>query len=563
MSTTLVKDEIAKFIADPESSVICIRGKWGTGKTFSWKKALSDAAKLPKGLSKETYCYISLFGLNSLTEVKRELFHNIVRRKNIGKEFDAEEVRQSYQKARDLTKIGSNVIANLIPGGTSEAGGTLTFLTVRDQLICIDDLERKGQDLRTVDVLGLVSMLKEDRNCKVALLLNDEALQGKDEADFKSYLEKVVDVTLRYDPKPQESAEIALPEDDPISAMVRERCITLGIDNIRVIRKIFRSIQQLKPLMEPYREAVFHDAIHAMVLLAWAHHEPELAPSKEFLGRHRSFMPEDNELPPKEAFWKTLVDKYRYFYLDDFRQALLDGIEDGYFSWDELKPHVELADKTYEGREAEMDYAAAWHDFHYSFTIEIGPLLDRMYTAFKKNVWYLNVENVNATYRFFKTYEDARADEILQTYLEARKGERVFDTSDVYMPRDEFVPEVKQALDEAHKGQEPDLGIAELFVALTEDGNKQQHIVKVAQLPVEEYIRVLKANSGAKLREIMSALFQYTRYGNPTESMKTITEKTKSALTIIAAESPLNAHRAKGWGIKVGEDVPADEHHET
>ena len=60
--------------------------------------------------------------------------------------------------------------------------GDLYFsLIANAQLICIDDLDRKGEKLRVEDVLGLVSFLREERKCKVALLLNEEQLQGKDE----------------------------------------------------------------------------------------------------------------------------------------------------------------------------------------------------------------------------------------------------------------------------------------------------------------------------------------------------------------------------------------------
>jgi hypothetical protein len=47
--------------------------------------------------------------------------------------------------------------------------GPLSFLSVREMIVCIDDLERHGKDLRLVDVLGLVSALKEQKRCKVVL----------------------------------------------------------------------------------------------------------------------------------------------------------------------------------------------------------------------------------------------------------------------------------------------------------------------------------------------------------------------------------------------------------
>ena len=35
MSTALVEKEIERFLASPEPEVLCLRGKWGVGKTYS------------------------------------------------------------------------------------------------------------------------------------------------------------------------------------------------------------------------------------------------------------------------------------------------------------------------------------------------------------------------------------------------------------------------------------------------------------------------------------------------------------------------------------------------
>ncbi len=40
MSIELVKAEIAKFLADADPMVLCIRGRWGVGKTYAWNEQL-------------------------------------------------------------------------------------------------------------------------------------------------------------------------------------------------------------------------------------------------------------------------------------------------------------------------------------------------------------------------------------------------------------------------------------------------------------------------------------------------------------------------------------------
>jgi hypothetical protein len=43
MSVELVKAEIARFLGDSKPGVLCIRGKWGVGKTYSWTEQLNAA----------------------------------------------------------------------------------------------------------------------------------------------------------------------------------------------------------------------------------------------------------------------------------------------------------------------------------------------------------------------------------------------------------------------------------------------------------------------------------------------------------------------------------------
>jgi hypothetical protein len=54
---------------------------------------------------------------------------------------------------------------------------SLYFSLVQNQIVCIDDLDRRSKTLDLRDVLGLISFLREQRGCKVALILNAEKLE--------------------------------------------------------------------------------------------------------------------------------------------------------------------------------------------------------------------------------------------------------------------------------------------------------------------------------------------------------------------------------------------------
>ena len=69
MSIALVQSAIADFLGRPDPEVLCIRGKWGVGKTYTWSKALETAHKA-KQIKLARYSYVSLFGV---TELVREI----------------------------------------------------------------------------------------------------------------------------------------------------------------------------------------------------------------------------------------------------------------------------------------------------------------------------------------------------------------------------------------------------------------------------------------------------------------------------------------------------------
>ena len=78
------------------------------------------------------------------------------------------------------------------------------------------------------DVFGLINNLKEVRKCKVCLILNDEELE-QGQAEFRKYLERVVDIMLKFTPTPEECARIALPGKAESDNLLAEYCVKLRV----------------------------------------------------------------------------------------------------------------------------------------------------------------------------------------------------------------------------------------------------------------------------------------------------------------------------------------------
>ncbi|MCU1269521.1 MAG: hypothetical protein JWN74_815 [Acidobacteriaceae bacterium] len=211
MSIVLIEEEIRRFLSTDESEVVCVSGRWGVGKTFAWNRFLKDAQS-KSAIALKRYSYVSLFGVNSLDELKYSIFENSVRCSEIDVEPNLETLRSNTSATAERLGRKSLWFLQQLPFIKNHIGGLgpVWFLSVRNMIVCVDDIERRGEGLRVRDVLGLISNLKEHKGCKVCLILNDEALDSEEDKDFRKYLEKVVDTSLKFEPSPVDCVRIAI-----------------------------------------------------------------------------------------------------------------------------------------------------------------------------------------------------------------------------------------------------------------------------------------------------------------------------------------------------------------
>ena len=149
MSIVFTKSALRKFISTSEPEIIALQGKWGVGKTYAWQLLLKEAISTTSvGLPR--YAYVSLFGANSIDDVRQAIFENI--------ESTLGETATLEDRLRDFGREASKIILKYVPHAKipylsnyvdNLAGGFrhLVAVSVKDTLICIDDIERKGKNL--------------------------------------------------------------------------------------------------------------------------------------------------------------------------------------------------------------------------------------------------------------------------------------------------------------------------------------------------------------------------------------------------------------------------------
>ncbi|MBZ5725408.1 MAG: KAP family NTPase [Acidobacteriia bacterium] len=554
MSTKLVEEEIRRFLSSDETEVACITGKWGVGKTFTWNKHLNEA-KMHNRIALKRYSYVSLFGLNSLEDFKTAIFQNIVQTSEMGEPSLATLCKNTAALTEGLGRKAA-WFGRMIPGVKDylTGFGPALFLTVQSTIICVDDIERRGTKLSVRDVMGLASELKERKNCKVFFILNDEALQDDARRDFETYYEKVVDISLNFAPTAADCARIAISTDSQSGRYLAESCVSLGISNIRVIKKIERAVRKIEPLLKGLDEDVLKQVVKTLSLLAWCVHEPIRAPSLEYLKARTPAklfgLSKGEEIPEKEASWNALLEAYGFAFVDEFDLILLDGIQNGFFDRELVEVHVRELDRSVRAQKQGASFTEAWRAYHDSFDNNTDEVIDAIYKSFNSNVRSISPLNLGGTVSLFRgLHRDDLADEIIATYVTVHGEDRdLFDLSKYPFASNVKDLHVVQAFREKYATFKDKRDFATVLLSLNQGWNDNT-LSYLSATPVEEYRKLLKNTYGTELHKLLNACLFFDSVSNASVPQKEISRRAKEALRQIGQESEINALRVKRFGI--------------
>jgi hypothetical protein len=280
MSVQITKTVLQEFLSNADTNVLALTGAWGTGKTYAWREALMEHKD---NIKFKHYCYVSLFGINSMSELRMALFTKSIAVATLGKTLDFETINQHWglitkdwfkgQYARFSPMVKS------LPHGSSISFGieALAPSAVRDTLVCFDDFERQTT-IRAEDILGLITELSEERGCKVALIFNAERLAAMDA--YRTYREKAIDFEVLYAPTVQEAFDLVFHIAFPNRDLIFRHVVDLGITNVRILRKLQQLIARISAITEGMHANVIEASISTTVLLCWCAYAPDASKPK-------------------------------------------------------------------------------------------------------------------------------------------------------------------------------------------------------------------------------------------------------------------------------------------
>jgi hypothetical protein len=361
-------------------------------------------------------------------------------------------------------------------------------------------------------------------------------------------------VNVLFAPTATESTAIAIHGNDATSARVRENCIALGIENIRVISKILRIVRLIEPMLNDYEPGVLHNVVDSLVLFAWSHHEPKIAPSTEFLHKYSRIGWDDKVeagFTEQEAKWRKLLDPYPFHRIDEFDQVLIKGVSSGYFAPDAVTRHSAELHSSISAAKAMTEWQDAWNHWRYSFRSSADEVIAYIAAAFQRNIAFMTNDHLNSIFDLCVRSDRAdKAQELLNLFIKVNENNReAFNFNHSHYHGDNFHPDLKAALEKKYDTTKPQQDFEALLVKLS-DGWDSDAIAELSQFPVEDFERVFLAYEGEELRKRIVGVSDIRRVDSADPNQPILIAKFREALLRIAKKSPINEERvSRTWGV--------------
>jgi hypothetical protein len=201
----IIKETVLDYVSKKSvNNAILIKGDWGSGKTFYWNNVLKQAIKVK--LNKEKLIednednnavkYISLYGIDSIDALKKEIFSQFISFSTIKDEVLSKEGKINMGKfTASAAKFIAQATGNHFNIGNKEL--TMDYeglINLNNVVICFDDLERTTIGLD--EVLGYINNLVEHSGVKVILLANEDEIKCENYIKTK---EKLIGKTLLHE----------------------------------------------------------------------------------------------------------------------------------------------------------------------------------------------------------------------------------------------------------------------------------------------------------------------------------------------------------------------------
>lgn len=355
MSLKKTKEQLIQLLGNTDNNVIALSGKWGTGKTHLWNevKAKSGDDKIKKAL------YVSLFGQSSIDQIKRKLIEAAIP--------GVESHGGAFDSIKNLFRVGVNALSTHYKALAAINDLNVLLMApvvLRDNVIVIDDIERKHEKLGIDEILGFIDEYSMQYGSRFVLLLNDDQLSIKEDQIklWETFREKVIDQEIRLSTTSEEAFSIAISlVPSKYAGSLKKAAVICGLTNIRIVTKVIRVANLILGERE-LEDAVLVRVIPSIVLFSAIHYRglvdgPDFqyalnAGSPDWYSYAKDTNQEQSPQEKREAGWKMLMQELEIYSCDDFEKQLVAFLESGLFEAASIEAIIEQYVKEKEALQA-------------------------------------------------------------------------------------------------------------------------------------------------------------------------------------------------------------------
>jgi hypothetical protein len=559
MSVALATKAIQTFLTTPTPQVLCIRGKWGVGKTYIWEKIRKQAI-VDGAIALPYYSYVSLFGLQTIDEVRQSVFENSVPTTKAEFSADLDNLgnnlkRYSLAAARKISRFSPYARVAYIDKYISNLSGgfrQIISLAVKNTIICFDDFERKK--IAAKDLLGLASQFREQKQCKVVIILNEDALTGDEKREFSRYFEKVVEIPIEFSPTPEECAAIALNADDFLNTALTENVVKLGISNIRIISRILNSGKELFAIVSPYNVKIHRQVLHTLTLVMWSKYDDGAVPL-DFVRQHGESLDHlfgEDTRSEDEKKWSSQLNDYGFNRCDELDMAIMAGVEKGFFDTAVIVKEAQEEDARHKKSAALDALHQAWRNFADTFDVsDVDRMADRLYNAYLENMQYVTAGNLDEVIVLLKKLGfPEKTPALIDAYIAAHRDDiRTFDPKPHPLQMAVNDEDLQQAI-QAEMVAPTSVSVKDALIDLSQQ-KIRSGIEAVYDLSADDPYALFSSLQGNELNNVVAGSLFFLRVGNASEEQKGLASCATEALIRLGKEHPANAWRIKRFGINI------------
>lgn len=553
--------QLQSFIKSKKPSVWVLTGRWGRGKTHLWRQLMRQA----ESYGRDKYCYISLFGISSVPDLKRGMFERSVPTKDahqvgVGQYFNVESLK-SFWRDNPIRKSAGMLsrLSNPWTGSFSEQWADVAYGILKSSLVCIDDLERRGSGLSMQELLGVISQLAEEKDCNVLLIANIEQLNEADRAVWDEQKEKVVDRTITFNPSAAAllRSAIGCPE-DRYEQSVYEVLEKLGCSNLRISARAVSNAAELRgSIPDGAHPSTMQHIARSAALLTYCHDGGgEGAPTiHDALSHHQwtglADVLNSEDGAPEDRAREMLLDDLG-FYPEPVDQDVANLVQHGYLP-ETFSIRFSELDAKFKAGDVEKRSREVWEKFHSSFGGDVEAFSDEFFAAALAASRFDSALNTDSAILLLREIgASSRADRLADAWIECRipVGAAAFDMRDIetFRPiRDDYF---KAGLLRARSSVLGPLTLKAAFQQLEAKSERMaEAFAVVADASIEEVADWLTTTNGSEMRLALKVALD----GYPLPRSQDAKDKIEAAIRFLASDSALDRARAMRWGVSLDE----------